>query len=165
MQNSTDRTPIAAKLIFSNPIHLLAFGFGSGLAPKAPGTFGTIACLPLYWLLSDLSHIYYLLACVIVSLIGIFICGYTAKALKTHDHPGIVWDEFAGFFITMIGISFSWFNVLLGFILFRIFDIWKPWPISWLDSKVSGGLGIMIDDIVAGIFSLLILHSILYFLG
>jgi len=170
MQNPTNekyakKKTVAAKQIFTDPINFLAFGFGSGLAPKAPGTFGTLACIPLYWLLADLSLIYYLLACVFISAIGIFICGYTAKVLKIHDHPGIVWDEFAGFLITMIGISFSWTNVLIGFILFRIFDIWKPWPINWLDSKVSGGLGIMLDDIVAGAFSLLILHSMLYFIG
>ena len=163
-QSSTEKKAVA-KQIFSNPINLLAFGFGSGLAPKAPGTFGTLACLPIYWLLSDLSSIYYLLACFSVSVVGIYICGYTAKALKTHDHPGIVWDEFAGFLITMIGVGFSAQNILLGFILFRIFDILKPWPINWLDSKVSGGLGIMLDDIVAGIFSMLALHSILYFLA
>jgi len=161
----SNQKAVPAKLIFTNPINFLAFGFGSGLAPKAPGTFGTLACIPLYWLLSDLNLSYYLLVCVFVSIVGIYICGYSAKALKIHDHPGIVWDEFTGFLITMIGVSFSWVNVLIGFILFRIFDILKPWPISWLDRKVSGGLGIMIDDIVAGVFSLLILHSILYFLG
>lgn len=156
---------IPAKLIFTNPINFLAFGFGSGLAPKAPGTFGTLACIPLYLLLSDLSVVHYIIVCGLVSGIGIYICGYAADALKTHDHPGIVWDEFAGFLITMIGVSFSWNNILLGFILFRIFDIFKPWPISWLDRKVSGGLGIMIDDIVAGLFALIALHTILHFMG
>lgn len=156
-------SPVSAKLVFTNPIIFLAFGFGSGLAPKAPGTFGTLVSVPLYLLLMNLATISYIVVCCLVSIIGIYICGYTAKALKTHDHPGIVWDEFAGFLITMIGISFSWTNVLIGFILFRIFDIFKPWPISWLDKKVSGGFGIMIDDIIAGLFSLLALHIILYF--
>jgi len=165
VQEKPRKHKVVAKQILSNPINLLAFGFGSGLAPKAPGTFGTLACVPLYWLLSDLSLIYYLLACFSVAFVGVYICGYTAKVLKTHDHPGIVWDEFAGFLITMIGVGFSAQNVLLGFVLFRIFDILKPWPINWLDSKVSGGLGIMLDDIVAGIFSMLALHSILYFLA
>jgi len=156
---------IPAKLVFTNPVNFLAFGFGSGLAPKAPGTFGTLACIPLYLLLTDLSLAYYIIVCGLVSAIGIYICGYAADALKTHDHPGIVWDEFAGYLITMIGVSLSWSNILMGFVLFRIFDIFKPWPISWLDRTVSGGLGIMIDDIVAGLFALAALHSILYFVS
>lgn len=156
---------IPAKIVFTNPVNFLAFGFGSGLVPKAPGTFGTLACIPLYLLLTDLSLIHYLIVCGLVSVFGIYICGYAANALKTHDHPGIVWDEFAGFLITMIGISFSWVNILLGFVLFRIFDIFKPWPISWLDKQVAGGLGIMLDDIVAGLFALAALQSILYFMS
>ena len=155
---------IPAKLIFTDPINFLAFGFGSGLAPKAPGTFGTLACIPLYYYLSQLSFNFYLMSCIIVSIVGIFICDYTAKKLKIHDHPGIVWDEFAGFFITMIGVSFSWVNIVLGFVLFRLFDILKPWPISWLDRKVSGGLGIMVDDILAGIFAMFSLHFILSYM-
>jgi len=142
----------------------LAFGFGSGLSPKAPGTFGTLASIPFYALLSSLSINFYIIACIVISIVGIFICDYTAKKLKIHDHPGIVWDEFAGFFITMIGVSFSWINVLIGFVLFRIFDILKPWPINWLDKKVSGGFGIMIDDIIAGIFAMVCLHTILIFI-
>jgi phosphatidylglycerophosphatase A len=155
---------IPAKLIFTNPVNFLAFGFGSGLAPKAPGTFGTLACIPVYLLLSNLALIPYIIVCLLVCVVGIFICGYTAKVLKIHDHPGIVWDEFAGFLISMIGVSLSWPNILIGFILFRLFDILKPWPISWLDDKVSGGLGIMLDDIVAGLFALAGLHAILYFM-
>ena len=153
-----------AKSVFTHPINFLAFGFGSGLAPKAPGTFGTLVSIPLYWLISDLSISRYLATCLIVCLIGIYICGSTSKRLKLHDHPGIVWDEFTGFFITMIGISFSWTNVIIGFVLFRIFDIFKPWPINWLDKRVKGGLGIMIDDIVAGILAMGSLHLITYFI-
>jgi len=170
MQKSElDKNPAAkiniVKTVMSNPINLLAFGFGSGLAPKAPGTFGTIVAVPLYLLLLDLNLTSYLIVCSVISLAGIYICGYCAKSLDTHDHPGIVWDEIAGFLITMISISFSWLNLLLGFILFRIFDIFKPWPINWIDKKVSGGFGIMLDDILAGIFAMLSLHAILYFLG
>jgi len=153
---------IPAKIVFTNPINFLAFGFGSGLTPKAPGTFGTLACIPLYWLIADFQLTHYLAICLFVSIIGIFICGYTSKQLKVHDHPGIVWDEFAGYLITMIGISFSWVNVLLGFILFRLFDILKPWPINSLDKRVTGGFGIMIDDVLAGLFALGCLHLILY---
>lgn len=146
-----------------NPIHFLALGFGSGLMPKAPGTFGTLAAIPVYFLCKDLSLFHYLLFVSLVSVAGVFICQYTSNALKVHDHPGIVIDEFAGYFITMIAIPFSWQWVLLGFVLFRLFDIVKPWPISFLDKKVHGGFGIMIDDILAGLFSLAIMHIILYF--
>jgi len=146
-----------------NPIHFLALGFGSGLMPKAPGTFGTLAAIPVYILCKDLTLINYLLFISIVTVAGVFICQYTSDALKVHDHPGIVIDEFAGYFITMIAIPFSWQWMLVGFLLFRLFDILKPWPISWLDKKVHGGLGIMIDDVLAGLFALAIMHIILYF--
>lgn len=146
-----------------NPIHFLALGFGSGLMPKAPGTFGTLAAIPVYYLLKDLSLIQYLLFVLTVFLAGIYICQYTSDALKVHDHPGIVIDEFAGYFITMIAVPISWQSILIGFLLFRLFDIFKPWPISWLDKKVHGGLGIMIDDVVAGFFALAIMHLALFF--
>jgi phosphatidylglycerophosphatase A len=146
-----------------NPIHFLALGFGSGLMPKAPGTFGTLAAIPVYFLFKDLSLFNYLLFVSIVSIAGVFICQYTSDALKVHDHPGIVIDEFAGYFITMIAIPFSWQWMLIGFLLFRLFDILKPWPISWLDKKVHGGFGIMIDDVLAGVFALSIMHIVLYF--
>lgn len=156
------RVTIPAQYLL-NPVHFLALGFGSGLSPKAPGTFGTLAAVPVYWLLSDLSLIYYVTAVILVSLIGIPICDYTSKQLRVHDHPGIVFDEFAGFLITMIAVPISWEWILTGFLLFRIFDIVKPWPISWLDKKVQGGLGIMLDDILAGLFALLSIHILLYF--
>ena len=97
------------------------------------------------------------------SLSGIYICQHAAKHLDTHDHPGIVWDEFAGLLIALIAVPFSWTNLLIAFLLFRVFDIFKPWPISWLDKKVSGGLGIMLDDIVTGLFALVCMHTLLYF--
>ena len=154
---------IPASVVFSHPIHILAFGFGSGLLPKAPGTYGTLACIPLFWLMADLSLINYLIITGLVCLSGFYICGWSAEKLKVHDHPGIVWDEIAGFLITMVGFSFHWSNVLLGFILFRIFDILKPWPIRWIDRKVSGGFGIMLDDIIAGIFAWICLYAITSF--
>ena len=155
---------LSTKSILTDPINLLAFGFGSGLLPKAPGTFGTLACIPFYWLIADIDLYAYLIVCLAICVVGIYICGSASKKLKVHDHPGIVWDEFAGFFITMIGISFSWTNVIIGFVLFRIFDIFKPWPINWLDKRVKGGLGIMLDDILAGILALACLHLIVYFI-
>ena len=144
----------------SNPWHLLAFGFGSGLAPKAPGTFGTLAAVPLYLALQPLSLASYLAIVVAASLIGITICERTSRDLGVHDHPGIVWDEFCGFWITMIAAPAGWTWIVLGFALFRLFDIWKPWPIKLADQHVQGGLGIMLDDLIAGVFAFLFLQAI-----
>lgn len=148
-------------LKLANPIHFLAVGFGLGLAPKAPGTFGTLAgflLLPL-WLMTPAWG--YVALTVLASLAGIYICGKTADDMGTHDHGAIVWDEVVGLLITFFLVPISAVSVVLGFVLFRIFDILKPWPISWLDKQVSGGLGIMLDDIVAGLLACVSLHLIL----
>ena len=144
--------------VWSNPVHFLAFGFGSGLAPKAPGTFGTLAAIPVFFGLSFLNIWAYLLITAAVCICGIWICGKTSKDMEVHDHSGIVWDEIAGYLITMIYIPNKLWCIALGFALFRFFDILKPWPISFLDKKIEGGLGIMLDDIAAGIFSLVIMQ-------
>ncbi len=155
---------IRKRVSLANPIHFLALGFGSGLAPKAPGTFGTIAAVPLVCLLAySTTLIGYLLVTLIASVIGIWLCGRTAKDMMVHDDSSIVWDEIAGLLITMIAVPLSWQTLLLGFVLFRIFDILKPWPISYLDARVHGGFGIMIDDILAGLFALILMHITLYF--
>ena len=150
------------KAIFnlSNPVQFLALGFGSGLAPKAPGTFGTLAAIPIYLLLTLLTPFHYALMVLIMSIAGIYICGKAAADVGVHDHGAIVWDEFVGFFITMFMVPVSWQSILLGFILFRFFDILKPWPISFIDKKMTGGLGIMFDDIIAGLFALIIMQLI-----
>jgi phosphatidylglycerophosphatase A len=150
---------------FKHPIHFLAIGLGSGAAPKAPGTFGTVMAVLLYWPLSQLPLFSYCAVVLVAAIVGVYICGKTSKDWQVHDHGGIVWDEFVGYWITMIAIPVTWYWALLGFVLFRIFDIWKPWPISWLDKKVHGGLGIMIDDVVAGVFSWVILFGVVYFVG
>lgn len=144
-------TKSTANFRLSNPIHFLALGFGSGLAPKAPGTFGTLAAVPLFLLLPPLSSPLYLLLLIVMSVAGIYICGKAAEDAGVPDHGAIVWDEFVGFLITMFLIPISWQSILVGFLLFRLFDIFKPWPISYLDKNCHGGLGIMLDDIVAGI--------------
>ncbi len=155
-----NKIPSKVNFTLSNPIQFLALGFGSGLAPKAPGTFGTLAAIPLYLLLSALAPLSYALAVLLMTLAGFYICGKAADDVGVHDHPAIVWDEFVGFFITMFMIPVSWQSVLLGFVLFRLFDIAKPWPISFVDKKVSGGFGIMIDDVLAGAFALIIMQLI-----
>ncbi len=147
----------------SNPWHLLAFGFGSGLAPKAPGTFGTLAAVPFYLLMMNLSLPIYLAILVVASIVGITICGKTSEDLGVHDHGGIVWDEFCGFWLTMIAAPAGWQWIVVGFVLFRLFDIWKPWPISVADKKLHGGFGIMLDDLIAGVFALIVLQVLARF--
>ncbi|CAG8998168.1 MAG: Phosphatidylglycerophosphatase A [Candidatus Celerinatantimonas neptuna] len=143
------------RLSLFNPLHLCAVGFGSGLAPKAPGTFGTLAAVPLMGLLSWWLTPYQYAICLIIGFIfGVWCCQVASKAMKVHDHGGIVWDEFIGFGVALLMIPVSWKSLLSGFILFRLFDILKPWPISWLDKRVSGGFGIMVDDLLAGVFAL-----------
>lgn len=151
------RHQITAAQVMRQPVLFLAFGFGSGLAKKAPGTFGTVAAIPVYLLAIQFNFIIYSLLTLMASVVGVWICGKAADILGEHDFGGIVWDEIAGYLVTMWFVSFSWQNVALGFVLFRIFDIIKPWPIKWIDEKVSGGFGIMLDDIIAGVFAGLIL--------
>lgn len=141
-------------------IHFLAFGFGSGAAPKAPGTLGTVAAIPVYLLLAQLPMWGYLATIVIAFAVGVYLCEQTSKDMGVHDHGGIVWDEFVGFWIAMIALPFHWAWILAGFILFRFFDIIKPFPIGWFDKRVHGGLGIMIDDVIAGIFAFAILKAV-----
>lgn len=150
------------KAVLTHPVHCLAFGFGSGLAPKAPGTFGTLMAVPLYLLLANLSLWPYLAVLVLSFVVGIYLCGKTADDLGVHDHPGIVWDEFVGFWIAMIAAPSGWLWLVLGFLLFRLFDIWKPWPIKFFDQKVESGLGIMLDDVLAGIYALVIIQLLAY---
>jgi phosphatidylglycerophosphatase A len=154
-------SPVSPSSILKNPIHFLAFGFGSGLSPVAPGTFGTLAAVPIYLaLIYSVNSVVYLLVVVLLSLLGFWLCGKTAKDLGVHDHPGIVWDEIVGFLITMYMAPLGWVWIIVGFALFRVFDILKPWPIHILDEKVEGGVGIMVDDILAGIYAWIVLQII-----
>jgi len=146
------------KFNLCNKVHLLATGFGSGLLPVSPGTFGTIAAIPFYLAFVYSPQWYFWLFTLLTCLVGPYICGKAADDIGVHDHGSIVWDEFAGFFITMCFVPFTWLNLLLGFVLFRFFDIIKPWPISWFDRRVHGGLGIMIDDIIAGFIAAGVLY-------
>lgn len=139
-------------------IHWLAFGLGTGTAPRAPGTVGTAAALlflPVFGMMSWPVQIAWV---VLTGLVGIWLCDRTARDLKVHDHPGIVWDEFVGLWIVFIAVPLTWCNILLGFLLFRFFDVLKPWPISWLDRRVKGGFGIMVDDVLAGLMALALMH-------
>ncbi|ODP99724.1 MULTISPECIES: phosphatidylglycerophosphatase A [Salinivibrio] len=149
------------RLSLKNPLHLLAVGLGSGLSPVVPGTVGTLFAVPFYWLLATYTAPVGLWIAILVgSLAGIVICGRTSADMKVHDHGAIVWDEFVGFWITMALVpSTDWQIILAGFVMFRLFDMIKPWPISWLDKHVHGGLGIMLDDILAGVMAMLSLWA------
>ncbi|MFB2684635.1 phosphatidylglycerophosphatase A [Shewanella mangrovisoli] len=153
-----------SRLSLKNPIHFLALGFGSGLAAKAPGTFGTLAAVPLYLLLAQLPLSWYLAVTLVCVLAGIYICDKAAKDMGVHDHGAIVWDEVAGLLITMVAAPAGVLWLVVGFVLFRLFDIIKPWPIRWLDAKVEGGFGIMIDDVLAGIFALIGVQALAAFI-
>ena len=158
---ATDMNPGFGQLL-REPVLLLAFGFGSGLAPKAPGTAGTALALLLWLPLMSLPFEIRLAVTFGVIVTGPLICGVAARRLGVHDHGGIVWDEFAGLFLTLLllpaapGSAWAW--LLAGFVIFRFFDIVKPWPIQWLDRQVDGGTGIMLDDLVAGLFAAALLH-------
>ncbi len=145
---------------FKNPIHLLAIGLGSGAAARAPGTWGTLAAMLLYLPLSQLDNTAYFVVLVIATLAGFYICDKTSRDWGVHDHKAIVWDEFVGYWITMFLIPTTWYWMLIGFALFRLFDIWKPWPIRYLDRHVKGGIGIMVDDIAAGVVAWGVLYTI-----
>ncbi|TCK04833.1 phosphatidylglycerophosphatase A family protein [Marinobacterium mangrovicola] len=148
--------------VWRNPIHFLAFGLGSGASPWAPGTAGTLAAIPLWYLLAQLPLITYLLIVLAAFAVGCWLCQRTSDDLGVHDHGGIVWDEFVGYWITMIAVPVAPVWALLGFVLFRVFDILKPWPIRWADQRVHGGFGIMLDDLIAGVFAALVLQIIIY---
>lgn len=151
-----------AYLLFRHWHNFFAFGLGSGMAPIAPGTAGTLAAIPFYLLLNLLDPLPYFGVLVVFFLLGIRFCATAATYLDCHDHPAIVWDEMVGLWITLCFIPFSWDAVILGFLLFRLFDIAKPFPIGHIDRKVHGGIGIMLDDVIAGIFANVVLWILLW---
>lgn len=156
MTTSTNRPTM--KALLKRPVCFLGLGFGSGLAPKAPGTFGTVAAMPLYLLMQPLSVGAYLVITVMAFLLGIIICQQSADWLGKDDPSAVVWDEIVGYLVTMIAAPSGWLWLLIGFVLFRFFDIVKPWPVSWADRYLHGGLGIMVDDVIAGMMALMCLQ-------
>ena len=148
---------IEPRKILTDPVNFLAFGFGTGLAPVAPGTFGSIPGLVLFWLTLDFG--FYVQSGIALALVltGIWICGESARRIGVHDHGGIVWDEIAGMYITLFLAPVTVTGFILAFALFRVMDIVKPWPIRDLDHRISGGLGIMLDDLVAALYAALLL--------
>jgi len=147
--------------VWSDPFFFVAFGFGSGLIPKAPGSWGSLVGLAIYILavqVAGMEPFYFDAIIVIAFAAGVFICDRVARELGVHDHGGIVWDEIVGIWLVLVALPVGWYWPLIAFALFRLFDILKPWPIVWVDQKVKGGLGIMLDDVVAAIPAWVILQ-------
>jgi phosphatidylglycerophosphatase A len=138
--------------------HWLAYGFGSGLSPWAPGTVGTLVAVPIYLVLSMLPLLAYLAVLAVMIAAGVWACTSVAQDIGDDDPPAIVWDEIVGFLVAMMAAPAGWIWVITGFLLFRAFNIFKPWPISAVDGRTRGGLGIMLDDIVAGLMSFAIIQ-------
>ena len=162
------------RALLATPAGWLACGFGSGLTPVAQGTFGSLAALLPWLLLRELSLPMYLLVLLLGFAIGVWACNVASRAVGVDDHRSLVWDEFIGQWIALIpllipallptGIA-MWWMLVAGFALFRLFDVWKPWPIRWLDRRVKGGMGVMIDDVVAGVLAAIVLALALRALG
>ena len=157
---SSGKHPRLEPRLLRQPVHLLALGFGAGLSPWAPGTFGTLVAVPVVAFVMQFGLLAHVVWTISAALAGIYLCGESARRLGTHDHPGIVWDEIVGFSVTMLAASHEWYWLAGGFVLFRLFDILKPWPIREADHRLSGGFGIMLDDIIAGIFAAAILLGV-----
>ena len=150
------------RIAMANPSAFLAFGLGSGLSPKAPGTVGTVAALLPAIALVQLPMVWALAVVVLAFVIGVVICEWTGRELGVHDHGGLVWDEFVGMWLVLLFVPIHWAWWLAAFVAFRVFDVIKPWPIRWVDSRVKGGFGVMIDDVIAAIFALAVLLPVLW---
>jgi phosphatidylglycerophosphatase A len=141
----------------------LATGFGAGLSPFAPGTVGSLIGVLFYLAMADLPLLSYLLALTALAALGVWLCQRAGRILGVTDHPGIVWDEIVGLLITMTGTPLGWQSVVVGFALFRFFDILKPWPVANIERQVAGGLGVMLDDVMAGVYALACLQLVRHF--
>lgn len=161
----TERLP-TFRWLLSKPIALLGFGFGTGLAPKVPGTFGTLPALPIAWLLMacGLHTVGLLIISALAFIVGIYICDYTEKALGIQDYGGIVWDEIAAMLLILAVVPATLPSWVAAFALFRLFDAVKPWPIKWFDARIHGGFGIMLDDLIAALFVLAV-YAVIHLFG
>jgi phosphatidylglycerophosphatase A len=153
------------KFLLAHPAHFLALGFGSGLPPKAPGTFGTIAGLPLFYLIAGYSITVQLAIIAGLFIAGVYFCDIAGKALGVSDHGSIVWDEIVAMMLVLTITPNQWPWWLAAFGLFRLFDIWKPFPIRQCDAKLKGGFGVMFDDILAAIYAMISLKGLLWTLS
>jgi len=150
------------RALLATPAGWLACGFGSGLAPVAQGTFGSLAALLPWLVLRQYSLPLNLVVIVVGFVVGVWACDIAGRALRVDDHRSLVWDEFIGQWIALLpALVAPWWTIALGFALFRLFDVWKPWPIRYVDRHLKGGLGVMTDDVIAGIFAAVVLKLVL----
>jgi phosphatidylglycerophosphatase A len=154
--------PADRRRLLASPAGWIACGFGSGLTPKAQGTFGSLAAILPWLLLRGLSVPAWLAVIVVAFAIGVWACDVAGRVIGVDDHRSLVWDEFVGLWITLLpALLAPWWVAVAGFALFRLFDVWKPWPIAWFDRRVKGGFGVMLDDAIAGVFAGIVLYLVL----
>ncbi len=146
--------------VWKYPVHWLAYGFGTGLSPFAPGTFGSLVGVALFWFMASMPAIPYAIVVAVMFVAGIFICGQTAHDVGAVDPGFIVYDEVVGFLVAMYLLPTEWRWVVGGFVVYRVFDIWKPFPIHWVEDKLGLGSGIMTDDVISGIYTFIVLHVV-----
>ncbi|MBA3696162.1 MAG: phosphatidylglycerophosphatase A [Methylotenera sp.] len=150
------------RFLLSHPTHFISLGFGSGLAKVAPGTFGTLVGLPLFWLISSYPITMQLLVIAIMFAIGIYFCAFTGKAIGVADHGSIVWDEIVAIMLVLTFTPYQWKWWLVAFLLFRLFDIWKPYPIRQSEVKFKNGFGVMFDDLLAAVYAIICLQCFIW---
>lgn len=150
--------------IWKKPSHFVAFGFGSGAIPFAPGTFGTLMAIPFYLAMRSLPNSIYFVLLILIIIGSSWLCHIVSKEINEHDHQGMCIDEVVGYLVTMFNAPKGFIWIIWGFLLFRLFDILKPWPIRYIDENIQGGFGMILDDVLAGIYSLILLR-VLYWLS
>ncbi len=148
--------PIPAS-VWQKPSHFIAFGFGSGALPFAPGTFGTLVAIPFYLAIRSLPLALYIGLVILIMIGSMWLCEKVSREINVDDHQGMCLDEIVGYLVTMTAAPHGLIWIVMGFIFFRIFDIWKPWPVNYIDQHIHGGFGMILDDVMAGIYSILIL--------
>lgn len=161
--NTSGSKDVHHEISLKDPGHLLALGLGTGLMPKAPGTWGSLLAVPLFLALSPHGQVLYVMVTAALFVAGVYLSGRTARALGVHDHSAIVVDEVVGMLVTWIAVDPGWFTIVAGFLLFRIFDVLKPWPIYRIDRSCKGGMGIMLDDLAAGAMAAVVLQLLLHY--
>ncbi|RAP58502.1 phosphatidylglycerophosphatase A [Oleiagrimonas sp. MCCC 1A03011] len=166
MNARTSLTPTQRTALLTHPAGWLALFFGAGLAPVAQGTVGSALAILPWWFMRDLAVPAWGLVLIVGFAIGLWACGESGRRIGVSDHRALVWDEVIGQWIALLpALAAPWWAIVAGFALFRFFDVLKPWPIRWLDARVKGGIGVMLDDVVAGVFAAVILAVALHFLA
>ena len=161
---SANLTTVQRRALLAHPAGWIAAGFGAGLSPVAPGTAGSLVALLPWLALRQLPLVWYVVALVLAFALGVWACGVAGRHVGVEDHGALVFDEFVGQWIALCAAPPAWPWALAGFALFRLFDIWKPWPVCVADRSVHGGLGVMLDDALAGGYALIVLQIAAFFL-